>query len=338
MKRKFIYLVVAILILQVVGVGCSSQNTGNGSEGLKEASKPSSEEAKPKEPERVVQSTQAAEEVIEEGEAANTGVVTGTVVDVFREADKKSERVTQAIYNQGIEILDKKENWIKARVVDGYTGWIESKFVDTNCSSIKDDGFKYKLVVIEKLAKVEVMGEGKEGSRQLVMGAELYSFGKAERGYEVVLPGEKKGWIEEKSVMELLPDEHIPKTSAGEFVLTLEKFKATPYLWGGVSSWEGLDCSGLTYICSRINGVDLPRDADQQIKVGRKILESKEQLESGDLVFFSTNTDLKDVSHVGVFIGDGRFIHASKSNGKVIVSKLSESYFQKRLVGVRRLF
>ena len=96
----------------------------------------------------------------------------------------------------------------------------------------------------------------------------------------------------------------------------------------------GLDCSGLTYICSRLNGVTLPRDAEPQSKTGMKI--PIEEIMPGDLVFFSRDTDKIGVSHVGIYLCDGNFIHSSVGKGGVGVSALSEDYYAARLVSVNR--
>jgi len=76
-------------------------------------------------------------------------------------------------------------------------------------------------------------------------------------------------------------------------VATVSKFTGTPYLWGGVSSWEGVDCSGLVYICSRINGVDLPRDADMQFEFIKTGVGSVEELKAGTSSFSAPVKSLK---------------------------------------------
>ena len=265
----------------------------------------------------------------------NIGVIIDTTVDVFAETDIKSERVTQAIFNQPVEIIDEKEDWIKVKVVDGYTGWVKSKFVSTDTLSIDKDKYKYKIVVSAKTKTIFSQARGGITVKEVVMGTELYANNKIDGSYEVTLPGRITGWISEDGTIELEPGMQIPETEAEDFIATAKKFKGTKYMWGGVSS-NGLDCSGLTYICARINGVNLPRDSKDQFKVGKKIRES--EIQPGDLVFFSTNEDLKGVSHVGIYIGSNEFIHAARGKGYVLISSLDSSYYQKRLMGARRIF
>jgi len=101
-----------------------------------------------------------------------------------------------------------------------------------------------------------------------------------------------------------------------------------PYVFGGTSR-SGFDCSGYTQYVFKGSGVSLPRTAAEQFKVGSSV--SREQLKSGDLVFFQTYTS--GASHVGIYIGGGQFAHASNSG--VAVSSLNESYYAGRYLGAR---
>ncbi|MCM8710360.1 C40 family peptidase [Clostridium sp. SYSU_GA19001] len=109
------------------------------------------------------------------------------------------------------------------------------------------------------------------------------------------------------------------------------KFLGKPYIWGA-SGPNAFDCSGFTSYVYRAFGVNLPHNAASQYAVGKVV--AKGDLNSGDLVFFNT---YGGISHVGIYIGGGRFIHASSSKTGVIVSSLSEGYYSSRLVGAKRI-
>lgn len=262
------------------------------------------------------------------------GIANDTIVDVFREPDTASERVTQAIFNQPVSILKEDGFWLKVGVVDGYTGWVKARYIAKDASSIKGS-YKYKVLVTAKTKNVFATSRSNSVLKDVVMGTEFYSTNKSNSGYEVALPDNKTGWIDGSGTIELAPQASIPKTSTADFVTTASKYKGVIYLWGGVSSW-GLDSSGLVYISSRVNGVHLPRDVEQQFQRGITI--TVDALKSGDLIFFSSKEDLKDISDVGICVEGDKFIHASRSKGSVIISSLSEDYYKRRLVGIKRNF
>ena len=104
----------------------------------------------------------------------------------------------------------------------------------------------------------------------------------------------------------------------------LESWKGTTYQFGGLSK-KGIDCSGFVYLTYLSKfGIQLPRSTNQQAHVGWKVSQNK--LQPGDLVFFQTGLSTK---HVGIFIEDRKFVHASKSRG-IIVSSLDNEYWSKR--------
>ncbi|MCJ7687752.1 MAG: C40 family peptidase [Clostridiaceae bacterium] len=109
-------------------------------------------------------------------------------------------------------------------------------------------------------------------------------------------------------------------------------FIGRPYVWGGEGP-RSFDCSGFTKYIYKEFGVNLPHYTGSQIGKGSSV--SRENLEQGDLIFF--NTDGK-ASHVGIYVGGGDFIHASSGSKKVTVSNLSQSYYNKRFAGARRIF
>ena len=118
---------------------------------------------------------------------------------------------------------------------------------------------------------------------------------------------------------------------AQKIIQTGKKYIGVPYVWGG-STPSGFDCSGFVQYVFRQHGISLPRTSAQQYGVGTAV--SKAALKAGDLVFF--NTSGSGVSHLGIYLGNGEFLHASTSKG-VTISLLSNSYWATRYIGAKRV-
>ena len=120
--------------------------------------------------------------------------------------------------------------------------------------------------------------------------------------------------------------------TAAQIVSNAKKLLGTPYVWGG-TSLSGFDCSGFVQYVFAQSGITLPRTTADQVKMGSFV--SKSDLQPGDLVFLQ-NTYRQGVSHVGIYIGDGKMIHASSSKG-VVTSSLSTSYYTQHYHSARRV-
>jgi cell wall-associated NlpC family hydrolase len=106
------------------------------------------------------------------------------------------------------------------------------------------------------------------------------------------------------------------------------------YKYGGTSPESGMDCSGLVrYVFQKTWEMDLPRTSDEISRVGRHI--EMHDLQPGDLVFY--NTLRRKFSHVGIYVGDNKFVHAPTAGGKVRVESMELSYWKKRFDGARRI-
>ena len=117
-----------------------------------------------------------------------------------------------------------------------------------------------------------------------------------------------------------------------KLVKTAERFIGVDYSWGGASSNEGFDCSGLVRAVYQLNGLNLPRSAAGQYQAGTAV--PKDRLLKGDLVFFSRSPE-GALSHVGIYVGKGAFIHAPGKGKKTRQESLESGYFKNRYCGAR---
>ena len=124
------------------------------------------------------------------------------------------------------------------------------------------------------------------------------------------------------------------RDAASDLVISAMNFLGVPYRRGGQSE-EGFDCSGFTrHVFEKSLGLVLPRRADQQAKDGALAEVKRDELKPGDLVFF--NTMRRAFSHVGIYVGEGKFIHAPRTGGQVRIEDMRAAYWTKRYNGARR--
>lgn len=118
-----------------------------------------------------------------------------------------------------------------------------------------------------------------------------------------------------------------------KFLMTVINYLGTPYKFGGTSR-KGIDCSAFTQLIFQESlNIEIPRSTLQQIKIGKEV--NREELQFGDLVFFNTRRR-QNPGHVGIYLWDDYFVHASTKYG-VIVSSMADGYYNRRFVGARRV-
>jgi cell wall-associated NlpC family hydrolase len=115
---------------------------------------------------------------------------------------------------------------------------------------------------------------------------------------------------------------------------TAERFVGIPYRWGGDNVVDGMDCSGFVRAVYNLCGLSIPRTSSGQFKAGDQV--AKSDLKDGDLVFFGSSSD--NINHVGIYVGEGKFVHAPRRGEEIRVTAVNDSYFERRFVGARRYF
>ncbi len=130
-------------------------------------------------------------------------------------------------------------------------------------------------------------------------------------------------------------DQVSESSSEGEKIVeTAKKYLGTPYVWAGTSP-SGFDCSGFVYYVYRECGYSINRTAESIYLNGEYV--DRSSLQPGDVICFTTGSSSTYIGHVGIYIGDGQFIHASSGTGYVTISSLSETYYNTHYYGARRI-
>jgi hypothetical protein len=212
------------------------------------------------------------------------------------EASDKSEMVSQVLFGEFFEVLEKSEKWSRIRTAhDAYEGWMDNKQYDHLFADQFDELRQKPLLrVADQMAKIHVQ----QALMYVPMGAALPYFDKGS-----IRLGAKEYSYNGKYSGACRMDE-----------IALSYLNA-PYLWGG-RSLLGIDCSGFTQNVFAVCGKSIPRDAYQQAELGDTI-DFAEEAQEGDLAFFDNEEGR--IIHVGMVLKDAKIIHAS---GRVRIDKL----------------
>lgn len=166
----------------------------------------------------------------------------------------------------------------------------------------------------------------------LSRGAEVTVTGLCENGWVQISYQGHTAYVSGDYVADYQEVDHNASDAAVEIANFAMSFVGYPYVYAGASPSTGFDCSGLVYYCYGQYGYTLNRVADDQMSNGTAV--SYNNLQVGDLVFFGSGTY---ASHVGIYIGNGNFVHAATPSSGVIVSSLNETYYANRYLGARRI-
>ena len=249
-----------------------------------------------------------------------------SVVYLRADADYESALETQELMGTVVEILAEKDYWRKVSVPQPYVAWCtDHSLVEMTEDEMKDYLEAPKYICTSLFSKVYSEPSDKsEIVSDLVLGDVLRIVYKDEklakpqkkgRFLAAMLPSGKVGYVPSKDIEEQAKwSEDVSDATGEDIVATAKRFLGTPYLWGGMSS-KGLDCSGLVRLSYMMNGIYLPRNAREMIEKVTEVSMEIPRLRPGDLLFFGTPAkglfQKEKITHVGMYIGDGRFIHSS---------------------------
>lgn len=287
-------------------------------------------------------------------------VINTSSVFMRGEASYTSENVSQSRMGTPVQVLDRTGYWVKIRTPEPYEGWVNELTLAPypadyrSCARficVRENSFVYAepsfdAARLSDLKMSDIVRTGKTAAGSCVTG----SCSSAPSDWAAVqLWDGRSGWVPSADVADFaewmddagaLAAKACQTGSAGSGLATAEieerlvgvarKYLGAPYMWGGMSA--GLfDCSGLVGFCYFMAGIQLPRDASQQIGCGVPV--AFEDMQAGDLVFFGE----KRVSHVALCTGPGRIIHSSQIVRENSLIAGEPDYYGRNILGIRRI-
>ena len=274
-------------------------------------------------------------------------IINVSVANLRSNPGHSSELATQATLGTIVKVYKQEDNWYYVQTPDKYLAWVDAGGIE-----LADELKAQNWSGDEKLIYTQTYGHAYSGPDEntsivsdLTAGNMLTILKYADKNYIVRFPDGRNAYVRKNEaepydawLINLNPTKE-------NLVSTGKTLIGVPYLWGGTST-KGVDCSGFTKTIYFLNGMVIPRDASQQVHTGKSIDSTKnfDNLVEGDLLFFgrkATDTTAEKVVHVGMWIGDNEFIHAS---GRVRISSMDKAsrnydeYNLNRYLRTKRIF
>ena len=277
----------------------------------------------------------------------SVGLVSGDSVRMRSESNTSSSAITTLSRGTAVSVLDSLSGWYKVNY-NGKDGYISADYLDVKSSAT--DLNTYGIVKADNLNIRSAIGTSASVVTTARNGVCVDVTG-FEKGWFTVKYNNKSGYVSGDYLTltnskpapvaapaattaapvapEALPSDGDAGSGSGtgyDIVATAQQYLGVPYVYGGASS-NGFDCSGFTMYVYKQYGYSLPHGATPQLNYGSSV--SQSELQPGDLVFFTGTSSTSSIaSHVGIYIGNGQFIHASSGTGYCVkISSLNENYY-----------
>ena len=255
------------------------------------------------------------------------GIIDLSVVNMRTKPAHSAELASQTLLGTCVNVYKENDGWYLIQTPDKYIAWLdEDALVIVDENKLQDWKSSKKVIYAKPYGQVYSKADiNSERVSDIVIGDILKNTDDAENFVSVEFPDGRKGFIEKENCIDYSKWVADSILTQQKIVTSAKEYLGLPYLWGGTSA-KAFDCSGFTKTVYFINGVILPRDASQQVLVGELVDTSNDfsKLQPGDLLFFGskkTETEKEKVTHVAIYIGDGKYIHAA---GRVKINSLEK--------------
>jgi hypothetical protein len=244
------------------------------------------------------------------------GIVSAIVGDVRKHPGNNEELVTQVLLGTKITLFKKEQGYFLIQMPDKYLGWIDTQAV-ISMSQSKLKSWDIAPQGIITAIKGNILSQPNLSSDvicTIILGCILKIRNRQNGWIGVEFIDGTLGFIPEDNIQDLNEWKNTRLLSAENVEKTAKSLLNIPYLWGGTSV-RGFDCSGFTKTVFKMNGFELNRDADQQVKQGLTVNPGKDfqNLRKGDLIFFGqkqTGDQPEQITHVGIYLGNQLYIHS----------------------------
>ena len=256
------------------------------------------------------------------------GLITISVANLRSSPRHSAELITQGILGTPVRVLKKENNWYLIQTPDSYLGWTtEGSISLLTENELENYNHSDRIIYTDLTGTCYSLPDKNSRPMSDIVAGSILRLIERNAGFrKIQFPDGRTGFLNKEYCLPIVKWQESLKPDERRIVETAYRFLGIPYLWGGTSS-KGLDCSGFTKTVFFMNGIILQRDASQQVLYGDPVdtLQDCKYLEPADLVFFGdhkTDSTIERITHVGIYIGNGEFIHSSSGAGYVKINSL----------------